>query len=570
VTAAVCAALALAAALRARQLRRRLAAAQDAARRETEHRERLEDDLRRLDDALAEAFENAPYGQHSLDADGVLVAINETELRLLGYERSEVVGRKFSDLLTEPSKKRFAREFPRFKEHGRIDDAQFDLVRKDGSALPVVLSSRAVRDARGSFVRSQAVVAVDRGRQLPEDALQSAYSELERRVQERTAELSAVIATLRDEIEERERAEELLRQSEARARAVIDSSIDGIVTIDESGIVETLNPAAERIFGWQEHEIAGRNVAALMPEPYASQHDEHLRRYRATGERHIVGSRRELAGRRRDGTTFPMEIAVSELYLGPRRLFRGTVRDLTEAKRAAERLAQLQQQLRRNEVMATIGSLVAGFAHEARNPLFGISAVLDAFTARFGDREEYGEHLALLRRDVKRLNDLMHDLLEFGRPTAELHVGSLRPVVEDAVAQCGTLSRQSGVALEADLPQDELRVRMNDRLVRAFQNVLQNAIQFSPGGSTVRIETEVVAGGNGDRVVECRFRDSGPGLRPDDLPRLFEPFFTRRAGGTGLGLAIVQRIVEEHGGTVAAMNQPAGGALICVRLPLTA
>ncbi|HEY8516680.1 MAG TPA: PAS domain S-box protein [Candidatus Binatia bacterium] len=573
VVAAALGAAAIAAALHARRLKRQLAEAQAALDAERAQQQRLVqqhlEEKRRLTDALAEAYDDAPYGRHSLDADGTYIAVNRTELRLLGYERSEVVGKlKFTDVLTEPSRERFAREFPRFKELGQVDDVEFDLVRKDGTILPVLLSSTAVRDADGRFVRSEATIAVDRRRQLPEHVLQSAYSELERRVEERTAELNAVIATLRDEIEERERAEELLRQSEARARAVIDSSIDGIITIDEAGIVETVNPAAERMFGWPEKEIAGRNITLLMPEPYAEQHAEALRRRLETGERNFVGFRREVAGKRRDGTTFPLEISVSELYLGGRRLFRGTVRDLTEIKRAAEHVAQLQEQLQRNEVMARIGALVAGFAHEARNPLFGISAVLDAFVARFGDREEYNEYLTLLRRDVRRLTDLMHDLLIFGRPVLELHDGTLRQVVDEALAQCRRLAEEKSVALEAVLPSTDLRIRVNERLVRALQNVLQNAIQFSPSGSTVRVEAEVVNDGNGAASVECRVRDSGPGLAPEDLDRLFEPFFSRRAGGTGLGLAIVQRIVDEHGGTVTAANHPEGGAVISLRLPL--
>jgi PAS domain S-box-containing protein len=564
------AAIASVAASRGRSLRRRLVDAEASSRRETARRTVLEERVRELTHALDDAYEHAPYGRHALDPDGVFLAINRTELEMLGFERAEVVGKlKFSDILTEPSKQRFAREFPRFKRHGRIEDAHFDMVRKDGSVLPVLLSATAIHDDAGNYVGSESTVLVDRHRKVPEDSLQRAYLDLEQRVEERTAELSAVVATLREEIEERERAEELLRQSEERARAVVDAALDGIVTIDDHGAVETLNPAAEHIFGWKESELAGRNVSLLMPEPHASEHDGYLARYRTSAGRNVIGSRRELVGLRRDGTSFPMEIAISEMHLGPRRLFQGTIRDLTEVKRAAERMAQLQEQVRRHEVLATIGTLVAGFAHEARNPLFGISAVLDAFVARFGDREEYRDHLALLRRDVSRLNDLMHDLLELGRPTAELHEEPLRTVIEDAIGQCRALSEQRGVAIEARLPALDLRVRGNDRLVRAFQNLLQNAIQFSPCGGIVRLETESVNGG--DRpVVECRVRDCGPGVRAEDLPRLFEPFFSRRPGGTGLGLAIVQRIVEEHGGSIDAANQPEGGAVVTLRLPLAA
>ena len=248
---------------------------------------------------------------------------------------------------------------------------------------------------------------------------------------------------------------------------------------------------------------------------------------------------------------------------GSRRLLLGTIRDLTEQKRAEEQLVRLEAELRRSEMLAAIGSLVAGFAHEARNPLFGISAVLDALAARFEGNTDLAEHFTLLRRDVKRLNDLMQDLLELGRPAAELNARPIAPVLAEAAAECAALAQREAVAIEAWIDTGECCVAMSERLVRAFQNLLQNAIQFSPRGSTVTL----ASARTGD-WVECSVRDRGPGLAASDLPHLFEPFFTRRRGGTGLGLAIVQRIVEEHHGTISAANHAAGGALISVRLPV--
>lgn len=519
---------------------------------------------------IVDSYERSPCGFHALDARGVVVAMNRTELELLQYEHDEVVGKlKFSDLLAPLSKQRFVREFPTFKHRGRIDGLEFDLVRKDGSTVPVRISATAVYAADGSYLRSHSVVMLDPQRLLPEDTLRGTLDALEARVHERTLELTAVIATLRDEIEERERAQALLRQSEERAVAIVDAAVDGVIIADEDGFLESINPAGERIFGWLESELAGRSLAVLMPEPYASEHGAYLSRYRATGERRILGSTRELVGRRRDGTVFPLELAISEMHIGRRRLFRATVRDLSEQKRAAAHVARLQAEVRRNEVLALIGSLVAGFAHEARNPLFGISAVLDALAARFGDTSEYAEHFAMLRRDVQRLTDLMQDLLEFGRPATELSAAAIEPVLAEAVAECSTLASQRAIRICALFPADDATVAMNTRLVRAFQNLLQNAIQFAPAGSEVTLQA-TLGGAEKRSWVQCTIRDRGPGIGTDDLPRLFEPFFSRRRGGTGLGLAIVHRIVEEHRGEITVANHPDGGALFTVRLPIAA
>lgn len=513
---------------------------------------------------LADFYDHAPCGFHALDENGVVIDVNQTELDLLQRSRAEVVGKvRFLELLSPRSKQRFAREFPTFKRTGRVDGVPFDLLRKDGSTVAVLLSATAVFDDSGRFVRSRSILMRDSRRGMPEDALQDAYDALRSRFEDSTQQLETVIVTLRDEIAERERAEALLRLSEERAVAVIDAVIDGVVTCDDAGFVETMNPAAERIFGWRESELVGRSALVLVAEPYARRYREFLARPRSDDG--LIGTKREIDGARKDGTVFPTEVAFSEMRLGSRRLLIATVRDLSDKRRAEAELERLQAEVRRNEVMAMIGSLVAGFAHEARNPLFGVSAVLDALAVRLGATTDYAEHLALLRRDVKRLNDLMQDLLEFGRPSTkgECERRPIASVLGDAIDECTSLCRASGVAIEALVGDDRTCVVANARLVRGFQNLLQNAIQFSPRGSVV---TVTCARSEPD-MVTCTVRDRGPGLAEADLPRLFEPFYTRRRGGTGLGLAIVQRIVEEHHGTIDAGNHRDGGAVLSVRLP---
>ncbi|MBY0275160.1 PAS domain S-box protein [Candidatus Binatia bacterium] len=512
-------------------------------------------------------YDHAPCGFHALDENGVMVDVNETELELLQRSRDEVIGKcRFLEFLAPRSKQRFVREFPTFKRSGRIEGLPFDLVRKDGSTVPVLLSATALFDENGRFVRSRSVIVRDPRRGLPEDSVREAYDTLQEKLDDEKQQLETAIAALRDEIDERERAEALLRLSEERALAVIDAVIDGVITCDDGGFVETMNPAAERIFGWRESELSGRSALLLLAAPYAQRYREFLARPRA--EDGLIGTKREIDGLRRDGSVFPIEVAFSEMRLGSRLLLIATVRDLSDKRRAEAELERLQAEVRRNEVMAMIGSLVAGFAHEARNPLFGISAVLDALAVRLGETTEYAEHLALVRRDVKRLNDLMQDLLEFGRPSEQIDLARrpIATVLADAVAECTTLCRACDVAIEAQLDDDGAIVVANDRLVRGFQNLLQNAIQFSPRGAVVTLASACEEPG----VVTCTVRDRGPGLAEADLPRLFEPFYTRRRGGTGLGLAIVQRIVEEHRGSVGAANHRDGGAVLSVRLPVSA
>jgi signal transduction histidine kinase len=232
------------------------------------------------------------------------------------------------------------------------------------------------------------------------------------------------------------------------------------------------------------------------------------------------------------------------------------------------RLLELQASLRRNETMAAMGAIVAGVAHEVRNPLFSISAVVDAVEATFGARAELKPYLDVLRGEVKRLNHLTQELFEYGRPTrGEWVEGPVRPVVEDALSACAMAGEQAGVAMVRELAPELPRVRMDARrLFHVFRNVVENAMQHSPAGTTVRVATDVVEEA-GRAWVRCTVRDSGPGFREEDMPHVFEPFFSKRRGGTGLGLSIVQRILEEHQGVIRLRNPPDGGAEVTLLLP---
>ncbi len=240
----------------------------------------------------------------------------------------------------------------------------------------------------------------------------------------------------------------------------------------------------------------------------------------------------------------------------------GTQLDVTE-------LARLQASLRRSETMSALGALVAGVAHEVRNPLFTMTATLDAFEARFGLREEYRKHLEVIRAQLDRLTRLMRDLLEYGKPaTLDLSIGTLEASIRQAAEACEPDARAAGVLIACAFA-DDLPPVSGDRarLAQVFTNAIENAVQHSPAEGTVTVSTGL-ARERAASWVEVRVRDAGPGFSARDQPHVFEPFYTKRRGGTGLGLSLVQRIVEQHGGEVLARNHEGGGAELVVRLPV--
>ena len=226
----------------------------------------------------------------------------------------------------------------------------------------------------------------------------------------------------------------------------------------------------------------------------------------------------------------------------------------------------LQDSLRKSETMSAMGALVAGVAHEVRNPLFSISATLDAFEARFGEKEEHRRYIAVLRSELDRLNQLMQDLLEYGRPSSlQLARLPLSEAIDQAILSCSALAERAQVNIESRFSTQISPIMMDGRrMSQVFHNLIENAIQHSKPGQAVEVGGEEILQ-MGRLWIDCTIADMGPGFRDEDLPRLFEPFFTKRRGGTGLGLSIVQKIVEEHGGKIWASNRSGGGAVMTLR-----
>jgi signal transduction histidine kinase len=234
------------------------------------------------------------------------------------------------------------------------------------------------------------------------------------------------------------------------------------------------------------------------------------------------------------------------------------------ALRETSVIVRLQNAVRRGEQLAALGELVAGVAHEVKNPIFGMQLTVDALESLLPQTQEVGDLVVALRRWLDRLNRLMESLLAYGRTwSLDLKDGDLAAVMSMALQTVQPAADAAGVVLIAQLDRHLSMLMDASRLTQAFENLIINAVQHSVAQQAVAITARAE-----DGVIRCTVRDEGPGFTAADLPRVFEPFFTRRRGGTGLGLSIVQRIVEEHGGTIRATNAERDGAEITVLFPV--
>jgi PAS domain S-box-containing protein len=342
----------------------------------------------------------------------------------------------------------------------------------------------------------------------------------------------------------------LISRSALEWRLTFDAIASPLLLVEADGRIIRMNEAARELGGISyegaiHHPLAvlgddhpWRLVRALLPEV-------------AAGDRRVTAQGRDAAGRTWDVSVSPVVSPDGGRWSVV------VILDVTDTVR-------LQESLRRSETMSAMGALVAGVAHEVRNPLFGISATLDAFESKFKRRTEYKRYVDVLRERVGRLNGLMQQLLDYGKPPRlDLAEACPREVMVAAADACAPLAVQAGVEVDLEAGPEVPCLKIDrGRIVQVLENLLENAVQHSPPGSMVRCRAVAAAGG-----IRFSVEDGGPGFRPEDLERLFEPFFTRRRGGTGLGLSIVQRIVEQHGGQVTAANRPEGGAVMSVTLP---
>lgn len=498
----------------------------------------------RSEEMLHSVVDKAIDGIITIDTRGRIESFNPAAEEIFGYRAEEVIGRNINMLMPEPYHSRHDGYLGNYLGTGerRIIGVGREVVgrRKDGSTFPMDL-------AVSEFMLGE--------RRL--------FTGIVRDITER----KRMEQELRQGLEERAQAEE-------RMRSVVNHVVDAIITIDEHGIVATFNPAAEKIFGYTTDDVIGRNVSLLMPEPDRSRHDSYIANYLRTGQAKIIGVGREVVGRCKNGLAFPMELAINEFRLGKRRYFTGIVRDITERKRLEQELRRRLDELRtedrqKNEFLAMLG-------HELRNPLAPMRNALQIIRMPNADLDMVNKARDIMERQLQHLVRLVDDLLDVSRIISGKIELRKQPVdiywiVERAVETANPIIETREHALHTDLPEKPVWVEGDPvRLAQVIANLLTNAAKYTERAGQIWLSVKREGG-----LLVLRVRDSGIGIDPEVLPRIFDvfvqadPSLARSQGGLGIGLTLVKRIVEMHGGTIEAHSPANGeGSEFIVRLPV--
>ncbi len=437
--------------------------------------------------------------------------------------------------------------------------------------------------------------------QTAEEALRRAHEELERRVEERTAELYRANTLLIREVADRERAKAALRTSERLYRQLTEGILEAIVVADERGRIKLFNPAAQRAFGYAEHEVLGQPLSLLLPQEDREAHEQALRDYGETPKARSFGPTTAQHGRRKGGEVFPIELSLSAIDLPEGIVFLGAIHDLTERRRMQATIVQ-------TEKLASLGLLSAGVAHEINNPLAYVAnnlAVLERdCRALSGLLESYEQaHPKLVaacpevaeridqiseaidlpyvrsnlerlvsstRKGVKRISGIVENLRSFARlDQAAIDRVDLQQAITSSLELIRSQLEQRQITVEQQVGGVLPVVCAPAQINQVVLNLLVNAMQAieATGRVSGRIKIETQA--QGDEVI-LEVTDDGGGIPEEILPRIFDPFFTTKpvGQGTGLGLAISHGIIVDHGGRIEVESTPGRGSRFRVFLPV--
>ncbi len=489
---------------------------------DTTERLRSEGDIRVRNRAIASVGVGVVITDATLP-DMPIVYCNQAFERITGYSRNEVVGHNCRFLQQDDRNQEARHAIRDAVKEGRECETLIRNYRKDGEMFWNNLTISPVRDKSGTLTH---------------------------------------FVGLTDDVTQHIAAEEEIRDRESRLTAILDSAVEAIITIDDCGVCESVNHAAERMFGYAADEVVGNNISMLMPSPYREEHGEYLSAYMRTGVKKIIGVGREVVGRHKDGKEFPIHLSVSEVQLEGRRIFTGFIQDISERVDAQKRLVQAER-------LAVLGEAMARLAHEGRNSLQRIQIAVETGRMCGGSEQILNAQFDAIEKAGDGLDALLHELRDYAAPiNLEKTECSLVNIWRSAWQSIEKQRDGREARLIEEIPEEPVKCQADSfRIGQLFRNIFENALAACPDPveMRVRVSRKVSAGEYRWMLELC---DNGPGLTSDQAKHIFEPFFTTKQKGTGLGMSIARRIVDAHGGTIMVANCNSSGAGFRIILPV--
>lgn len=490
---------------------------------------------------LQAIIETAIDGIITIDNRGKIETVNPAAAKIFGYEPGEMIGQNVNMLMPEPDHSMHDTYIENYHRTGvgQIIGKGREVLgkKKDGTVFPFLLS-----------------------------------------ISEVNLHNKQIFTGVIHDITELKKTEAALRESESRINSIIQTAVDGIITIDTRGVIEMVNPSACKLFGYDESELLGRKINLLMPEPDRSLHDNYMHHYHETGEKRIIGIGREVSGLKKDGTIFPLYLSINEVFLSDRKVYTGFIHDITHQKVSEERLRRYAAELERSNRELQDFAYVS--SHDLQEPLRKIQAFGDRLkTKEYEQLSEQGkDYVDRMLNAANRMQNLINDLLTFSRVTSKAKPFvkvDLNQILADVLSDLEIAIERSGATIETSpLPVIQAEPTQMRQLL---QNLISNAIKFRKEDvkPTIKVyarELQLKAhmtATPGDELIELHVEDNGIGFDEKYLDRIFN-IFQRLEGqkyeGSGIGLAICRKIAIRHGGDITAKSKPGEGTHFIVTL----
>ena len=456
--------------------------------------------------------------------DGIVTAWNPAAERIFGYREAEMIGQSIMRIIPEDRASEEEKILESIRRGETVDHLETVRVTKGGRRVDISLTSSPIRDVQGRIIGA---------------------SKIARDITERTRAAAAV------------------HRSEAQTDAIFDAASDAILIVDQTGTITSANRKSEEMFGYPREALLGQLLEMLLPERLRSRHIGHRASYFQNPHARPMGRGLDLVARRGDGTEFPVEISLSYIDTDDGLRALAFVTDISQ-RQVMERAA------RQADRLAALGRLSAGIAHEVNNPIGIISSRIEIMLLDAEAQPLPGtvtEDLKVLHRHAQRVARIAHGLLSFARASSIEQVPvDLNQVVEETLLLMEKDLGKRGIAISRSLTANLPPVQGDSNaLQQVMMNLLTNAADALGSGGEISLETRSVSGVEGG--VRLTVRDTGPGISPEILPRIFDPFYTTKSEGTGLGLSISYSIVREHKGTIDVESLPGKGTVFILTFP---
>lgn len=462
-----------------------------------------------------------------IDENGHIQSFNPAATKIFGYQPADVIGNTVKLLMPEP----YHTAFDSFIEDDFNTDTssiigsgrEVKAKRKDGTLFPLWLGINEMQ--------------VEGTRMF--------------------------VSTVRD-LTERYQAQQIIRDGESYLQAIVDNTVDGLITIDQQGAIGSFNKACEQIFGYSSFEVIGQNVKILMPEPFHQEHDGYLKNHISTGEKKIIGIGREVYGRRKNGEIFPLDLSVSEVQTKSGRVYSGILRDITERKKAEEQILRSNKELERFAFIAS---------HDLQEPLRMISSFTTLLQDEYGDliNEEAKQYMGFIIDASFRMQNLVTDILEYSRIGTD--ISELEEFDADEQLDIALINLKGVIdSGKVNIRREKLPIITANatQFGRLLQNLISNAVKYS---DDTRVGEITIDWRESNTEWVFAIKDNGIGIEEEHIDKIFTIFkrlhnkdeFT----GTGIGLSECKRIVELFGGSIWVESAKNKGSTFFFSIPQT-